>query len=300
MVNVKIYRPLSRLAKLFGSAIFHGLTILFRRVQKIQGKSPPASCIVLCYHAVAAGDRMCFARQMDTLIRNAEPVRPDNTKALLPGKRYVAITFDDGHQSVVENALPELREREIPCAIFIISDLLGQSAPWSGLEGYSWEDKYITQDVLCQLPSDLVIVGSHTSTHPRLSSVSEAEARRELEGSRNFLEKAIFKEVSLFAFPYGDHNQSLLDRCMDAGYRRVFTVEPVMAFSEPHEFVSGRVMVEPRDWPIELYLKIQGAYRWLALVFEWRDVIRGMLGSRSRVTTGNRERARVREALRKS
>jgi glycosyltransferase involved in cell wall biosynthesis len=83
----------------------------------------------------------------------------------------------------------------------------------------------------------------------------------------------------------------------EAGYQRVFTVEPVTAFSEPSEYVTGRVPVDPTDWPIEFRLKMLGAYRWLAPVFEWRDQIRGKLGNRSRITTGNLARTRIQSAF---
>ena len=48
--------------------------------------------------------------------------------SLLPaGRRYVIVTADDGWISFVENALPELRSRNIPVTIFVIADRTGDS-----------------------------------------------------------------------------------------------------------------------------------------------------------------------------
>src|SRR5271157_2470642 len=125
----------------------------------------------------------------------------------------------------------------------------------------------MSTDQLRKLPSDLVTVGSHTMTHPILLSLNEEDVRRELSGSRAQLEKILNKEIKLFSFPHGAFNAKLIEWCREAGYERVFTILPTLAFSDPQEFVSGRVSVEPTDWPLEFRLKLLGAYRWLPLAF---------------------------------
>ena len=75
------------------------------------------------------------------------------------------------------------------------------------------------------------------------------------------------REFDLFAFPYGGFNQDLIKICREAGYKRIFTTLPYPAELGPGEFVSGRVSVEPTDWPIEFSLKLDGAYRWLPIAF---------------------------------
>ena len=74
--------------------------------------------VVLEYHSVKSRQRGKFARQMDILLEKSHPVSADIEGPLGNGQLYVAVTFDDGFQSVVENALPELRKRGIPAALF--------------------------------------------------------------------------------------------------------------------------------------------------------------------------------------
>jgi hypothetical protein len=81
-------------------------------------------------------------------------------------------------------------------------------------------------------------------------------------------------DVSLFSFPYGSFNSTLVQLCRDAGYARVFTTLPFLAFGKLEEFVSGRVTVEPTDWPIEFRLKILGSYRWLPLAITLKRQMR--------------------------
>jgi peptidoglycan/xylan/chitin deacetylase (PgdA/CDA1 family) len=200
---------------------------------------------------------------MDILRRYVEPVRADVEAPLSAGKLYAAVTFDDAYQSVIQNALPELEKRTIPCALFVVTNFLGQFAPWSGTPGFSRDDRCITVEQLVGLSSDLVLIGSHTMTHPYLPSLAEDAARRELSESRRLLQQVIQREVRLFAFPHGAFNASLVACCQEAGYERVFSIERTMAFSGAQEYVIGRVSTDPTDWSLEFRLKLLGAYCWL-------------------------------------
>src|SRR5687767_7644224 len=75
------------------------------------GRSAPARCVVLYYHAVNANERARFAVQMDMLKRCAVPVSANGKEVRTPGERYVAVTFDDGFVSVLDHAMPELESR---------------------------------------------------------------------------------------------------------------------------------------------------------------------------------------------
>jgi peptidoglycan/xylan/chitin deacetylase (PgdA/CDA1 family) len=193
---------------------------------------------------------------------------------LAPGTRYAAVTFDDGFQSVIENALPELEKRGIPSTLFIVTEALGQFPPWLKESGVSAaKQKVMSVEQLQGLSSKLVTVGSHTLTHPRLPAIGEEHARQEISESRAKLQKILNREVKLFSFPHGAFNARLIDWCRDAGYERVFTILPTFAFADPHEFVTGRVSVEPTDWPMEFRLKLLGAYRWMPMALSIKRTI---------------------------
>jgi peptidoglycan/xylan/chitin deacetylase (PgdA/CDA1 family) len=159
--------------------------------------------------------------------------------------------------------------------VFIVSDALGQSPPWlaGNGNGYSTQDEIMTAEQLQKLPSDLVAIGSHTMTHPCLPVLSEDDAKRELAGSRKNLEEILRREVRLFSFPHGAFNGQLINWCREAGYERVFTISPTMAFSDPREYVTGRVLADATDWNLEFCLKVLGAYRWLPHAFRWKGRI---------------------------
>jgi peptidoglycan/xylan/chitin deacetylase (PgdA/CDA1 family) len=233
--------------------------------------------MVLAYHSVTAGERGRFGRQMDFLLRRAKPVRAD-VAALPDGRgRYAAVTFDDGLQCVVDNALPELEKRGIPSTLFVVTGFLGRDAGWEYRGGDDPSgQKMMTEAELRDLPSELVAIGSHAVSHPLLTSLGEEDLNRELLASRSKLKELLGQEVNLLSFPYGAFDDRVVERCRESGYTRVFTALPVYAFAVSEDFVSGRVGVAPCDWPIEFRLKLAGAYRWLPYAFAWkRGILRG-------------------------
>lgn len=92
---------------------------------------------VLAYHGV--DDRATFAHQLDFLVRTARSVSLEDVVAAAYGRRPLAshsvlITFDDGHRSVLDNAVPELTVRGIPAVAFLIAGSLDGEEPFWWVE----------------------------------------------------------------------------------------------------------------------------------------------------------------------
>jgi peptidoglycan/xylan/chitin deacetylase (PgdA/CDA1 family) len=220
---------------------------------RAMGKKQKGLCSVLLFHSVADQDRERFARQMDILLTLAFPIDIAKTKNDVVQERQVAVTFDDGLQSFKKNALPELVKRRIPVVLFIPSRCLGKR-----LSVYD-DETVMNQKDLLNLPVDLVTIGSHSQTHTNLTTLDYDEARKEIGESKNDLETLLGREISLFAFPYGEYNEQTLSLARQAGYFRVFSIFP----TGKNDFLCGRVIACPKDWVIEFKLKVLGAYCWL-------------------------------------
>lgn len=245
---------------------------------RLVGRKPPKRCVVLAYHSVTDEQRAQFASQMDQLLLKAEPIRADVDACPVQGERYAAVTFDDGFQNVVDNALPELSKRHIPATLFVVTESLGGNRGWEHLGGDDTrQEKVMSVEQLKNLSPELVTIGSHTMTHPLLPSIARNELLRELSGSRLKLEQILTRDVTLLSFPYGGFNDAVVEACREAGYSRVFTALPVFAFSEPGEFVTGRVGAAPTDWPIEFRLKLAGAFRWLPYAYALKRRVRSFI-----------------------
>ena len=249
-----------------------------RLVLRLLGRKPAATCVVLYYHSIPDDQKRAFAHQMDVVSNSTIPVPVQPVPQLLPGKRYSAITFDDGFENIISNAVPELEKRGIPAAVFLTVKYLGQFAVWWPPGTPERQQNIAPVEKWRQLPADLISIGSHTLTHPYLSSLSEPGARMELFESRAMLQDLFKRKIGILSFPYGDFNADLVDWCRDAGYEHVFTSMPENAFENGNVFISGRVSVEPTDWTLEFRLKLLGAYRWLPHAIFWKHRVRSIMG----------------------
>jgi peptidoglycan/xylan/chitin deacetylase (PgdA/CDA1 family) len=268
---------LTRVIKLLGSA---GVWLADQSISLAQmalKKKPKATCVVLYYHTVSPDHRMRFRSQMDILLKHCVPVSTKGISNLRPSVRHVAVTFDDGFRTVIENAIPELRARDIPVTIFVPPACLGKSPSWPGVEE-DLETHEIVADLheLRQLKeSQLVSIQSHCLTHSDLCRLDAKDAKHEIIQSKTLIEHGLKEKVESLSFPFGSFDSSHIEYARNAGYSRVFSTIPVrIRENDADRFVIGRVKVEPTDWTVEFYLKLLGAYRWLPFAFAVKRKLR--------------------------
>lgn len=258
---------------------------------RLTGSHAPGRGVVLYYHSVADSERRRFSRQMDQVARRSRPVSLDGMRRMGEG-RYVLVTFDDGFECVARNALPELDRRGIPSMIFLPSGCLGRRPDWLVGTGHGdVRERILEAEAIRDLSANpLIAVGSHCRTHRNLLSLEEGEAHREILDSKAELETLLGSAVGSISFPFGAYEDRHVEFAIEAGYEACFTISP-----EPYRGdgrVIGRVRVDPEDWPLEFYLKMTGAYRWMAAVSamkrKWRKAVAGFLPSLSSAISRDR------------
>lgn len=72
--------------------------------------------------------------------------------------------------------------------------------------------------------NSLFEIGAHTFDHPMLTQCEPAEMRRQMGGSKRWLEQLTGQPCKLFAYPAGDYNASILQACADYGFEACFSV----------------------------------------------------------------------------
>jgi peptidoglycan/xylan/chitin deacetylase (PgdA/CDA1 family) len=234
------------------------------------GSSKKPNLTILYYHGVPKDRLASFERQMAMLARRARVVEADwdgdgSYRAPADRRPIVAITFDDALDSVFHYAVPVLAAHGFHCTIFVPSGWLGQSPSWSMDTEVDCTEHVAGTERLSQVRNDLVTIGSHTVTHPHLSALSIDAARREVVQSMRDLTAITGGHVRSLAFPYGDHDDPVIELCRSVGYTRVYTIKPVPVLLGQGAFVRGRVAVGPGDGPFEFWLKLTGSYRWMPL-----------------------------------
>jgi len=254
---------LIRLIYLVLAALWYGVTGAGRRFGRHR--------LVLCYHGINAAQRDRFRKQMLYLRNHAVPgkmsMHPHHVR-LRKGPE-IEMTFDDAFENLIDNAIPVLVEFQIPATVFAVPGNLGRTPKWAISPDHpESRETVMTAEQLVKLSQNpLIRIGSHTMTHPNLATLTAEKVREELAESKQQLELLLGHSVEDLALPHGAFNEMVLQIAHQAGYKRIYTLEPkVMPHVEMQDGVIGRFSMSPDAWPIEFMLTFAGAYSWLMSV----------------------------------
>jgi hypothetical protein len=181
------------------------------------------------------------------------------------------MTFDDAHSSHFQIAAPVLQQLGITGIFFA-------PTAWIGCH-----DGIMTWRELRELNDAGHTIGSHTHTHPMLTTCGDRTLRNELKVSREMLEDLIGDEVSTISIPSGRVNARVLAACGEAGYRRVYTsrVGQYLPASEHSPEVIGRFVVRRTTTERTLRAFMEGrsgTCRRLRIESESKRVIKALVG----------------------
>jgi peptidoglycan/xylan/chitin deacetylase (PgdA/CDA1 family) len=195
--------------------------------------------LILCYHAVSGSwpnpgaiDPAVLERQVAYLLRRG--YRPETLSAALAaehGERSLVVSFDDAFSSVLERGLPVLRRLGVPATLFVPTDFAAEAAPmtwstlgrWLGTE-HEHELRCMSWPEIRQIVAEGWEVGSHTCSHPKLTTLDPQQAEAELVRSRQICEEQLQRACPSLAYPFGLHDERVLRLAADAGYESAVTL----------------------------------------------------------------------------
>ncbi len=147
-------------------------------------------------------------------------------------ERTVAITFDDGYEDNYVNAFPLLKKYGAKATLYLVADR-EEGSDWSAKKKahhnsgeLTREPKLSDRQVKEMIESGLWELGGHTLTHANLSQLDLDGKRREIAGSREWLEERFGVEVRSFAYTFGIWDEMDREVVREAGYTTAVTTEP--------------------------------------------------------------------------
>lgn len=265
---------MTRIIKLVVSIFYFAYLKLEYLICNILKLSNSKNCVTVYYHSIFDDEKSKFRKQIELLAKKTKTISSDFLGDLEKNKLYSIITFDDAFENLIDNAIPILKEYNLPFTIFFISDYFGRTPDWEFPKNHNDKNENImTVDQMNALPKELLTIGSHTVNHQKLTKLSDDEVDYELAESKRRLEELSGVKVNTISFPNGEYNSDIIQRSLSLGYKRVFTIEPKFSLQSKDDKISGRVWVNGSDWYPEFWLKVNGGYCWLNSFFEFKRKI---------------------------
>jgi len=234
--------------------------------------------LVLCYHALSptwpaqlSTTPERFAAQLGHLQRRGWHATTFLDAVQAPrGRRTLAVTFDDAFRSVATLAKPILDELGWPATLFVPTAYPERAGvlSWPGVD--QWHDgphaeelAVLTWPEISELADAGWEIGSHTRTHPRLTTLDDEALSGELQGSRADCEQRLGRPCPTVAYPYGDVDARVVAAAVDAGYEAAAALPSRFNDDRRHEW--PRVGVYNKDGLGRFRLKVwRGRRRLLA------------------------------------
>ena len=137
---------------------------------------------------------------IDTIINDGN--LPNNT---------IGISIDDADKSFYEIGWPEFKKNQMPVTLFINTSTIHKN-----------NKNYLNWDQIRELRDEGVSIGAHSHSHYHMSDLTIEEIKKEIEISNNIFLKELGKIPALFAYPYGETNQEIIDLLKEYKFKVAF------------------------------------------------------------------------------
>lgn len=174
----------------------------------------------------------------------------------------VSVTVDDGYASFYNNGLPILKKYGLVSTDYIITSVIDN------------DPAYMTSSMVKGLYASGQEIGSHTVTHPDLTTLSATKMDAELKNSQVFLQNLLGVPVTDFASPYGSYNQQVITdadkyykshRGVQAGYNAKNNLDANNLMVQ--NLLSTTTLAQVQAWLAEA----KATNTWLILVYHQVD-----------------------------
>ncbi len=136
---------------------------------------------------------------IDTILNDGD--LPENT---------IGISVDDADKSFLEVGWPLFKKNNIPVTLFVTTGTISNN------------QKYINWDQIRKLKEEGVIIGAHSHTHAHMPDISIEEVRNEIETSNKIFLKELGEIPTLFAFPYGETTDEIIELVKEFKFKVAF------------------------------------------------------------------------------
>ncbi len=203
---------------------------------------PTEKAIILCYHNIGLNnwqfstDADEFSEQISFLNKT---FKISKLSQVVKSGSGVAITFDDGYQSVIEFAFPLLKKLRKNATIFMVGNPEKAQRDEMNNQLPLLDDKELR--VLAKEDWE---IGFHTATHADLSSLSPIGLSAEIGRGKKDFEKRTKIQTRYFAYPKGYYSDITMAAVKNAEFEAAFTVDDRPFSKADDKYLFHRISIE--------------------------------------------------------
>lgn len=123
----------------------------------------------------------------------------------------IGISIDDADKSFYEVGWPKFKEMGFPVTLFVNTSTIHEN-----------NKNYLNWDQIRELVNEGVSIGAHSHSHYHMADLSIEEVRDEIEISNNIFLKELGSIPPLFAFPYGEANEEIINVLKEYKFKVAF------------------------------------------------------------------------------
>ena len=172
--------------------------------------------------------------------------------------KVIGLSFNDGYQDNLIHALPVLKAHGFTATCYIVSDLCGKYNEWD--QGQGQPKAIMTAQEVRAWHQNGMEVGCHTLTHSRLTKCNQAEAKRQINLSKQQLENMISSRITSFCYPYGSNNQTIRELVEAAGFEHALDIKKGLSGNPAQNYCIPRITIQNRTHTIRFLVKLWTNY----------------------------------------
>jgi peptidoglycan/xylan/chitin deacetylase (PgdA/CDA1 family) len=139
--------------------------------------------------------------------------------------------------------MPVMQRYGYTGTVFVIGEMVGKTTRWRDAEGWLPQLPLMDWRQIRELHRLGFEVGAHSLSHHYLTALDDQQLCDEVKGAKLFLEDELAAEVAIFAYPYGDYDERVIDELIRAGYRGACATIPTRLRMTDCLFVLPRLFI---------------------------------------------------------